>query len=408
MVLEFKFPDVGEGIHEGTLIKWLVKEGEQVKADQNIAEVETDKAVVEIPSPRNGTILKTFHKEGETIEVGHVLAVIGDAGEKVPEHLLKEHKKEERYTGSVVGFVPAEEVDLDSQRMSKKAAVAVAQSTEVLATPMVRKLAKELGVDITKMSGSGPQGRITEHDVRSGHGKPAAKKIEFHGPVERIPLSRIRKITAEHMTQAWLNIPMVTNHDDVDMTQLWSVRAAEKEKAAKQGVHITFVPYIVKAIVNALKKHPVVMTVIDGDELVTKKYYNVGVAIDAQDGLIVPVIRDADKKSLYDIAKDIMQYSEKAKTRKIDVHDLHGGVITITNLGAIGGTYFTPIVNYPESSILGTGKIEDKAIVKNGEVVVRKTMAISFSYDHRVIDGAAAARFINDVKQMLENPEMLK
>ena len=411
MPYEFKFPDVGEGITEGTIVKWKVKEGDKVNNDQVLAEVETDKAVVEIPSPKKGTILKLYHKEGEIINVGETLAVIGEKGEKTPE------KKAAHYTGSVVGFLP--EADEEEKKPSGKKKPALKQEEAgVKAAPIVRKLAKMLDVDLLAVKGTGPNGIITEEDIKnsvqvkkqSAAPKSAfkkTKKYDFYGYVDHVPLKGIRKITAEKMTEAVRNAAMVTHHDHVDVTELAEVRNREKEKAAKKGVHLTYLPFIIKATIQAIKKHPYVASSVEGDEVIVKKYYNIGVAIDTPDGLIVPVIKGADQKKLYGIANEVNEYVEKAKSRKIDLMDLRGGVFTITNIGVIGSTYFTPIVNYPETCILGTGRIEDRPSVIDGKIEIRKIMPISFTYDHRVLDGAEAARFMNDLKALLENPKSL-
>tara|TARA_Y100000310_G_scaffold342811_1_gene447568 strand:+ start:1021 stop:2244 length:1224 start_codon:yes stop_codon:yes gene_type:complete len=405
MAFEFKFPDVGEGITEGTIVKWKVKEGDNVKADEILAEVETDKAVVEVPSPKKGIILKLYHKEGETINVGEVILVIGEKGEKIPD---KGH-----YTGSVVGFLP--EAEEEKKSTQKKKPVSKPEES-VKAAPIVRKFAKMLDVDLSAVKGSGPDGRITEEDIKKvvpgakEEKKPAfkkTKKYDFYGYVDHVPLKGIRKITAEKMTEAVRNAALVTNHDHVDVTSLLEIRKQEKEKAAKKGVHLTYLPFIIKATIQAIKKHPYVASSVEGDEIIVKKYYNIGVAIDTEDGLIVPVIKGVDQKKLYDLASEVDNFVEKAKTRKIDIMDLKGGVFTITNIGVIGSTYFTPIVNYPETCILGTGKIEDKPVVVDGEIVIRKIMPISFTYDHRVLDGAEAARFMNDLIELLQKPESL-
>ncbi len=407
MVYEFKFPDVGEGITEGTIVKWKVKEGDEVKSDQILAEVETDKAVVEIPSPKKGTILKLYHKEGDIINVGEVLAVIGKKGEKIPE-------KKERYTGSVVGFL---EEAKEEERPKQKKKLVKTEETAIMAAPIVRKLARMLDVNLETIKGTGPGGRITEEDIKNSvqvkkpeavkKGPKVTKKYDLFGYVQRVPLKGIRKITAEKMREAVSNAALVTHHDHVDVTVLSELRKNEKEKAAKKGVHLTYLPFIIKATVEALKKHPYVASSVEDDEIIIKKYYNIGVAIDTDEGLIVPVIKGAEKKSLYDLASEINNFVEKAKTRKIDLMDLRGGVFTVTNIGVIGSTYFTPIVNYPETCILGTGRIEDQARVVDGKVAIRKVMPISFTYDHRVLDGAEAARFMNDLKDLLEKPSSL-
>jgi pyruvate dehydrogenase E2 component (dihydrolipoamide acetyltransferase) len=410
MVYEFKFPDVGEGITEGSIIKWRVKEGDKVKPDQILAEVETDKAVVEIPSPKKGSILKLYHQEGETINVGDVIVVIGEKGEKVPD-------KKERYTGSVVGFLP--EAGEEGKKSSEKKTVAAKiGEVGVRAAPLVRKLAKMLNVDLYSIKGTGLEGRITEDDVKnsidlkktSSAPKPAFKKIkkyDFYGYVDHVPLKGIRKITAEKMREAVSNDALLTHHDHVDVTALSDLRKVEKEKASKKGVHLTYLPFIIKATLKAIKKHPFVASSVEGEDIIVKKYYNIGVAIDTPDGLIVPVIKGVDQKKLYDLANEVNVFVEKAKSRKIDLMDLKGSVFTITNIGVIGSTYFTPIVNYPESCILGTGRVEDKVRVIDGKMVIRKVMPISFTYDHRVLDGAEAARFMNDLKDLLEKPKSL-
>ncbi|MAH02161.1 MAG: dihydrolipoamide acetyltransferase family protein [Candidatus Woesearchaeota archaeon] len=413
MPFEFKFPDVGEGITEGTIVKWKVKEGDGVKVDQVLAEVETDKAVVEIPSPKKGTILKLYHKAGEVIHVGEVITIIGEKGEKT--EAKKEEKKAPKkvgaYTGSVVGFLEEAPEEKEEKQSIKKP---VKESgKKILAAPSVRKLAQNLKVDLMQVSGTGSSGRITPDDViKAGGGetKPKAKvvkKYDFFGYINRVPLKGIRKITAGRMLEAVANCALVTHHDYVDVTLLSEVRKKEKEKAAKKGVHLTYLPFIIKATIEALKKHPYVASSVEGNEIVIKKYYNIGVAIDTDEGLIVPVIKGADQKKLYGLADEVNKYVEKAKTRKIDLMELRGGVFTITNIGVIGSTYFTPIVNYPETCILGTGKIEDRATVIDGKIVIRKIMPISFTYDHRVLDGAEAARFMNDLKSLLEKPESL-
>jgi len=274
-----------------------------------------------------------------------------------------------------------------------------------------------MDVNLTTITGTGPDGRITEQDVKNAVQikKPAAakpafkktKKYDLFGYVDHVPLKGINKIIAEKMMEAVRNAALVTHHDHVDVTLLSEVRIKEKEKAAKKGVHLTYLPFIIKATIKAIKKHPYVASSVEGDDIIVKKYYNIGVAIDTPDGLIVPVIKGADQKKLYDLANEVNNYVEKAKTRKIDLMDLKGGVFTITNIGVIGSTYFTPIVNYPETCILGTGRIEDQARVIDGKIVIRKVMPISFTYDHRVLDGAEAARFMNDLKDSLEKPSSL-
>ncbi len=407
MAFEFKFPDVGEGINEGEIVKWKVKVGDKVKSDQPLVEVETDKAVVDIPSPKAGTILKINHKEGETINVGEVLVVIGEKG----------GSKKERYTGSVVGFLeeaPEEEI---KGKTVKKAVVKKSAVKSVKAIPAVRVLARKLNVDINTVTGTGPGGRILEDDVEKAAPsekamppkKPAggikvSRKYDIWGYIDRMPLKGIRKSISKHMYEAHATIVPITNFYDADATKLYDLRKKEKEVAAKKGIHLTFIPFIIKAVTKALKKHPIINSSLEGDEIILKKYYNIGVAVDTKDGLIVPVVKGADKKDIFKLAEEIGKLAEKARERKLDLMDLKGGSFTITNLGSIGVKYFTPMVNYPESCILGPGKIEDMPIVKDGKVTVRKILPLVITYDHRIVDGAEAARFMNDLIGYLENP----
>lgn len=390
MVKQFKFPDVGEGITEGEVVKWLVKEGDEIKEDQALGEIETDKAIVEMPSPYSGTVLKLHFKEGNIVKVGEVLVTIGEKGEV-----------EKKPSISVVGEI------VESREEIK----------EVLATPKIRKLALELGIDLKVVKGSGAGGRITEEDVRAAkvaqvEKKPAFKvkaKYDFYGYIDRIPLRGVRRTTAKRMVESKSKVPHVTHIDEADITELVKSRESMKNAAVKKGIKLTFLPYIVRAAVAALKLHPMLNATLDeeSEEIIVKKYYNIGIAVDVPDGLIVPVIKAADQKSLFEIAEEIQKLAEAAKARTIDLAELKGGSFTITNVGAIGGTAATPIINYPEVAILATGKIADRARVVEGEIKVRKTLPLSLSFDHRVIDGAEAARFMNDLIRYLENPKLL-
>jgi len=400
MAFEFKFPDVGEGITEGEIVKWKVKEGDTVESDQPLVEIETDKAVVDIPSPKAGKILHINGKEGQTINVGDVLVVIGEEGEKVS-------KKAEKYTGSVVGFLeeaPDEEKKVETKAIKKDA------KKIVKATPAIRALAKKLNVNLNSVSGSGPGGRITKGDLES---KPAetktggikvARKYDMWGYIDRIPLRGLRKATSKHTFEAHSTIVPITNIYDADVTNLVELRKKEKNTADKKGVHLTFLPFIMKALILALKKHPLMNSSLEGEVIIIKKYFNIGVAVDTEEGLIVPVIKGVDSKDIFQLAAELHTLSEKARKRKLDLMDLKGGSFTVTNLGSIGVKYFTPMVNYPEAGILGPGKIEDRPVVENNKIVIKKILPLSFTYDHRIIDGAEASRFMNDFISYLKNP----
>ncbi len=408
MSKQFRFPDVGEGITEGEIVRWLVKEDDEVKEDQTLAEVETDKAVVEMPSPYSGTILKIHAREKEIIKVGQVLVTIGEKGEPVGE-AAAETKPEEREAPaigpSVVGVVTESKEEI----------------REVLAAPKVRKLALELGVDVKAIKGTGPQGRITEDDVKAAKAAAAVpkeekkralkikEKFDFYGELERIPLRGVRRATAKRMRESVSTAAHVTHFDEADVSELVKVRESMKTRAAEKGVKLTFLPFIVKAVLAALKAHPLLnATLHDEDgEIIVKKYFNFGIAVDVPDGLIVPVVKAIDQKSIFDLAGEIQVLAESAKKRTLNLADLKGGTFSITNVGMIGGEAATPIINYPEVAILATLKIKDRVRVKAGEVKAIKTLPLCLSFDHRVIDGAEAARFMNDLVAKLEDAEFL-
>ncbi|MBT3721239.1 2-oxo acid dehydrogenase subunit E2 [archaeon] len=413
--MKFKFPDVGEGITEGVIVKWKIKVGDKVKADQPIADVETDKAIVEIPVPKAGIIAKIFHKQGETINVGEVLVEI-DTGEisetKVSDDALKSKQVSDkvketpkvkeikqasgkRYTSSVVGFLDDKEETIPSQ--TKR----IEKSTEkrIRATPRIRRLAKKLGVDLSTIKGTGHGGRIIEEDL-SGIKTKSKKPI---GKIQVIPLKGIRKTISQTLTKAnTIEVP-VTNFYDCDVTSLWDVRNKEKVKAQKKGVKLTFLPYIIKAVLESMKEYPIINSSIENDEIIIKNYFNIGIAVATTDGLIVPNIKDADKKSLYDLAKQIVDLAKKAQNRTLKLEEMKDGTFTITNLGSIGVKYFTPMLNYPEAAILGLGKIEERAIVENGKIVIKKILPLSITYDHRSVDGATASKFMLSVMKSLES-----
>jgi pyruvate dehydrogenase E2 component (dihydrolipoamide acetyltransferase) len=424
MSTEYKFPDLGEGVTEGEIKKWLVKEGDMVGKDQALAEVETDKAVVEMPSPVAGTVLKMNHKEGELVKVGEVLVVIGEKGENVTASAPaaaapapaepKEGARKPSY--SVVGELPTEEVNVSSTGKVAEAKTSVA----VQATPAVRKIAKDLGVDIATVKGTGPSGRVTEEDVNKAKESPppkaetphikAAPKFDLYGWIDRVPLRGIRRTTAKHMIESQTRAAQVTAMDQADVTALFALREKVKKDVLEQRkVNVTFMPFIVKALVLALKANPSLNASVSDEEneIIVKKYYNIGIAVAIEDGLIVPVVKMADQKGIIELAEEIHNLAELSNSRKIDMADLKGGTFTITNYGAFGTTYGTPIINYPEVGILGTGKIVDTPMVIDGKIEARKMLPLSLTFDHRALDGAAAAKFMNDLKRWLENPEAL-
>ena len=405
MAKQFKFPDVGEGITEGEIVNWVVKEGDYITEDQTLGEIETDKAIVEIPSPYEGTILKLHFKEKDIVKVGEVLVTIGEKGEAVVEDPAKEEiEVKTQLAPSVVGEIRETTEEI----------------REVLATPKVRKLALEWNVDIKEVKGSGPQGRITEEDIRRAKEKKVAvaekkpemrikAKYDFYGDIDYIPLRGVRRATAKRMRESISKAAHVTHFDEAEVTELAKIREEMKSKAAKKGIKLTYLPFIVKGVINALKSHPMLNATLDdeNEEIIIKKYYNIGIAVDVPDGLIVPVVKAADQKSIFDLAEEIQRLAESTKKRTIDMADLKGGTFSITNVGMIGGEAATPIINYPEVAILATLKIAPRVRVEEGNVKVKNVLPLCLSFDHRVIDGAEAARFMVDLIKFLENPDLL-
>ena len=418
MAFEFRLPDLGEGIADGELVKWLVKEGDTVEEHQELAEVETDKALVRVPSPKAGTILKLNARAGETVQVGNVLCVIGEKGESLVVGRLSKVesaksivKTKPKGSSTVIGELE-EAPDEDEKKVSlappKKAAEHIA-----LALPAIRKLAEEMNVDLSTVKGTGPNARITEDDVRKSTGKaakeaPRAPSITFEkfGRVIRLPLKGIRKAIAENMTKSLSTAAHVTHMDYIDVTTLAAFREKEKERAEEKGVRLTFLPFIIKACALALKEFPFVNSSFDDErgEIVLRQYYHVGVAVDTQNGLMVPVVHNANEKTIIEIGRDIWKLAELARTREIERKDLQGGTFTVTNIGSLGGVFATPIINWPECAILALGRMAEMPQVMNGKIEVRKMLPVSFSFDHRIIDGAMAAKFVNELKKHLESP----
>ncbi|MBI2658384.1 2-oxo acid dehydrogenase subunit E2 [Candidatus Woesearchaeota archaeon] len=423
MPYEFKFPDVGEGIHEGEIVKWLVKEGDKVEADQPLGEIETDKAIVEMPSPKSGKIIKIHVPAGGKIHVGETMVTIQEEHEteadakkhfEAKQAEAKEEKKADvPYTGSVVGFV--EEAKTVSPIYGSQAKKPQQAQTQIQATPAVRNLAKQLNVNLQTLKGTGPEGRITIEDVQKTSGTTPKKeelaapagikvtrKYDFFGYVERTPLHGVKKTVASKMSESIFTAAQLTNMHEFDVTELAALREKEKAEYEKDGIKLTFLPYIVKAAAMCLKEHPYLNASLEGEEIVLKKYYNIGVAVDTEEGLFVPVVKGADAKDVKTIAKDVEKLASDARSRKVNLMDLKGGTFSISNLGSVGVQFFTPIINYPESAILGVGRIMEKPVAKNGKVEIRKMLPLSLTYDHRIVDGAQAARFMMDMIVRLE------
>ena len=393
MAYSFVLPDLGEGIADGEIRKWLIKEGDTIEEHQSVLEIETDKAVVEIPSPRGGTVLKIAKEEGEIAKVGEVLMVVGEAGEQVEAPKPAEKKPvavERPKSVSVVGELPEEEEEVEAA---------------VLATPAVRALAKEKGISLDKVKGTGPGGSITREDVLNAVTLPP-KADDQYGPIERVPMRGLRKTIAKNLVFAQHTTAFVTETDEADISDLWDLRAREKKALEDKGVHLTFMPFFMKALQHALMEFRAFNASMDEErgEIIIKKYYNIGVAVDTDEGLIVTVVRNVDKKTIRELAGELQDLSKQARERTVKLEDLKGSTFTITNYGTYGSTFATPIINYPDVAILGTGKIIDKPWVKGGQIVVRKILPLSLTFDHRVNDGAGAAKFLAKLVGYLEDP----
>lgn len=446
---EYRFPELGEGLHEGEIVKWHIKPGDSVQEDQTIMEVQNDKAVVEVPSPVAGRVADVKVKEGTVAHVGDVVAVFEVAGD-VPVQGAHAEEAPAAGTAAAAGNAPAAEPEKPAVsspeaavgRAGAAAAPSVSEKErrDILATPGVRKLARERGINLLRVTGSGKAGRITREDVEgfatggaaagavaAGGGRPEAEAPAgatateerdvaqsvaaeaAEAAEERVPLKGVRKLIAQAMVKSVYTAPHVTVMDEADLTGLVAYRERIKPLAEKRGVKITYLPFIVKAVVAALKMYPTLNASIDDErnEIVYKKNYHIGIATDTDNGLVVPVITHADRKSMWTIAAEIKDLAVRAREGKLAPHEMRGSTFTITNIGSAGGMFFTPVINWPEAAILGTGRISEKPVVQDGAVTVGSLMALSLSFDHRLIDGATAQMALNYIKQLLSDPELL-
>lgn len=390
MAFEMKFPDLGEGIAEAELRKWLVKAGDKVAEHQPLLEVETDKAVVDIPSPRAGTISAIHRREGETVLTGELLLTIDDHPEQP--------SLRPRSVG-IVGELP------EAGELSVSAPV---EEANVKATPLVRKLARERGIDLKQIRGSGPHGCISVADLERGSQSPQLP-TEDYGPVERQPLRAMRRTIARNVLAAQRQAASVTTMEEADLSELWKLRQREQADVETLGSHLTFLPFFIKAAQHALREFPLLNAAIDDATatIILKKYYHFGIAVETGEGLMVPVIRDVDKKSVIELAAEIQRLGERARDRTIALDELKGNSFSITNFGHFGGLFATPIINLPDVAILGFGRIVERAWVHQGEIAIRRILPISLTFDHRISDGAEAARFLAKVIHFLEDPARL-
>jgi pyruvate dehydrogenase E2 component (dihydrolipoamide acetyltransferase) len=430
----FKFPDIGEGIHEGRLLQWHVRKGAAVAVGDPLAKVETDKVVTDIPAPRAGEIAALYGKEGDTIHVGDPLVEIeiaGVAGEEAQQVAAARPPASSPVPVEEKGFGVVGTLEVGGSNAYLQASAegvtaapetAAAPQTRVLATPVARAMAREQQIEIQEVKGTGPGGRVTKDDVQrhaaSRHlaapapavaTAPVTGSAPAAGGIETIPLSQIRKTIARNMTVSKQSAAHMTVFDEVEIAALAGARVRLQEAVAAKGVKLTYLPFILKAVTAALKKNPLLNAVLDleGGQIVQKKFYHIGIAVDAEQGLVVPVIRDVDKRALVDLAAAIVALAEKARTQKLQLADLQGGTFTVTNYGALGGRFGVPVINYPQVGILGIGRAAEQPVVRDGQLAIGLLLPLSLSVDHRLVDGSTALRFLADVKAYLHDPLLL-
>ena len=430
MARDFKLPDLGEGLTEAEIVRVLVAQGDEIKEDQAVLLVETEKAQVELPSPFGGRVAAVHVQAGQRVKVGAVLLSFADAGG----------------AARTATPPPAPPARAAAPAPSVPAPAAPpATGLPSAATPSTRRLARDLGVDLAHVRGTGPGGRVSDEDVRAAAGArgaapappppsssaarppvpagpaeaarplaspialPPLPRFEQWGPVEREPFRGIRRRSAEHLSLAWAVIPHVTQQDQADVTELETMRRRQQKRGGEGSADLTLTVFLIKAVATALRAHPRFNASLDQatGELVLKRYYNIGVAVDTDQGLVVPVVRGVDGKGIRDLAAELARLVTRTREGKSTLEDLRSGTFTVTNTGALGGTGATPIINYPEVAILGVGRARPTPVVRDGQIVPRLVLPLSLAFDHRVIDGMEAARFSTELVGLLEAPERL-
>ena len=468
MSIEVKVPDLGDGLDSGDVLNVLVAVGDVVQAEQGIIELETEKAVAEIPATQAGRVAAVHVQVGQTVAIGESLVTLESSGAESPAEKKAEEAEEPAEQEEATKETSEQPAKVSEKAESTRVAETSAQSVAAedtspeitktptpppaparptpptqpaqnastdgghhpAASPAIRRYARELGVDLSCVRGSGPDGRVTQEDIRgavrsTNRLAPAARtdsktpiqassvegetSEDAWGPILKSRMPKIRATIAKNMVSSKATAVHVTNFDDADMTELEQIRQSSKKDYAAAGIKLTSMPFVVRGVAQALRHHPTINAAIDTEsgEIIYKQYVNVGVAVDTERGLVVPVIRDADTLGIPQVAREIANFAQKSREGKLGLDDMRGGTFTISNLGAIGGTYSTPVINVPEVAILLVGRSREMPVVKDGEIQIRLMMPLSLSYDHRLVDGAAAARFLNDVKEYLETPGRL-
>ncbi len=429
--MDIKLPPLGEGADTGTVVNVFVKPGDTITAGQTILELENEKAIASIPASAGGVVSQVFVKPGDKISVGHRLVSLGGAAESEPQQTPSPAPARTVAPAAPAEATPASIAPAFVEAASATDEVFPKRVAAPVASPSIRRIARELGIDLARVPGSEVGGRIVMSDIRAyieklqkvalkpkappataeaGLPKPAPEAIDFSkwGAITRQPTSMLRQTIARRMWESWNTIPQVTQFDEADFTRLNALRKQFAATYEQKGSRLTVTPLILRALVDTLKLHPVFNSSLDEvtQDIVFKQYVHIGIAVDTEQGLLVPIIRDADKKSVLDLAKELEQLAQRARDRKVSREEMQGGTFTISNQGAIGGSHFTPIINKPEVAILGIGRGAMKPVVRDGQIEPRLLVPLALSYDHRVIDGGAAARFMVDfVKALQEFPE---
>jgi pyruvate dehydrogenase E2 component (dihydrolipoamide acetyltransferase) len=425
--MDLKLPHLGEGADSGTVVNLFVKEGETVTKDQPILELENEKAVATIPSTATGTVARIFVKAGDKISVGQRILSLSEGGAGADDAAVRAEAAAASRRERIIQPPSPEQVPAAAEEETSLAGAEPKPGAAPAAAPSIRKLARDLGIDLARVRGSARGGRIMLEDVRAyiqrlqrlaaapkspgGVGapaaKPAAEPVDFSkwGPVSKTPFSPLRQVIARRMAESWAATPRVTQFDNADITALNALRKQYAAAYEQKGTHLTLTSFVLKIVVDTLKKHPLFNASVDEaeEQVVFKQYYHIGVAVDTEAGLIVPVIRDVDRKSVLDLSRELQDLATRARARKVTAEELKGGTFTISNQGGIGGAHFTPIVNKPQVAILGLGRGAMQAVVRDNAIVPRLMLPIGLSYDHRVIDGGAAARFTVDLVRAFES-----
>jgi len=421
--MDVKLPKLGEGADSGVVVNILVKEGDSIAKDQTVLELENEKAVASIPSTAAGVVTKIYIKSGDRISVGQrILSVEGAGAPATPVATAASKPVAKKVVAKT-----APEPELEETVEESAESEAEVSDENVAASPSIRKMARELGINLGKVRGSESGGRIVIDDVRvyiqrlikaaakpavsattsAAPAKPVAEQIDFSqwGPIVKKPVTPLRKVIARRMSESWHFVARVTQFDDIDFTKLGELRKKFAAAYEAKGVKLTLTPFVLKAVADTLKKYPIFNSSLDeaANEIILKEYIHLGIAVDTDQGLMVPVIRDVDKKSMLELAKELESLAAKARDRKISADEMKGGTFTISNQGAIGGKHFTPVINLPEVAILGLGRGALQPVVRDGRVEVRLMTPIALSYDHRVVDGGSAARFTVDLLKAFEN-----